>query len=51
MACALTVFFTDSEVAKYVDPIFSIVSAVLLLVLSYPYSKFLHRILETRSGT
>lgn len=37
---SLTVFFTDQSVGKYADPIMSIVSAVLLLWLSYPYSKY-----------
>lgn len=37
--CALVVYLTDASVAKYVDPVFSIVSAVALMILSYPYSK------------
>ncbi|XP_034250485.1 zinc transporter 1 isoform X2 [Thrips palmi] len=36
---SLTVFFTDKSVAKYADPLMSIVSAILLLWLSYPYMK------------
>lgn len=39
IAASLTVFFTDQSVAKYADPLMSIVSAVLLLWLSYPYMK------------
>lgn len=37
--CAVIVYFTDVYVAKFVDPILSIISAVSLLVLSYPYMK------------
>ncbi|XP_071455172.1 proton-coupled zinc antiporter SLC30A1 [Hetaerina americana] len=37
--CSLVVYFTDADIAKYADPIISIVSAILLLVLSYPYMK------------
>ncbi|XP_046403688.1 zinc transporter 1 isoform X2 [Ischnura elegans] len=37
--CSLVVYFTDANVAKYADPIISIISAVLLLILSYPYMK------------
>lgn len=40
MICAVTVYFSDPKTAKYIDPIFSIISAVLLLILSYPYSKY-----------
>ncbi|XP_068083125.1 uncharacterized protein ZnT77C [Anabrus simplex] len=39
IVCAIIVNFTDQKVAKLVDPIMSIVSAVTLLVLSYPYMK------------
>ncbi|KAK3908376.1 Zinc/cadmium resistance protein [Frankliniella fusca] len=39
IAAAVTVFFTDQNIGKYADPLLSIVSAVLLLVLSYPYMK------------
>nr|XP_018908053.1 PREDICTED: zinc transporter 1 isoform X1 [Bemisia tabaci] len=39
MICAVTVYFSDPKTAKYIDPIFSIISAVLLLILSYPYMK------------
>lgn len=39
IAASLTVFFTDQSVGKYADPIMSIVSALMLLVLSYPYMK------------
>ncbi|XP_023723796.1 uncharacterized protein LOC111873371 isoform X1 [Cryptotermes secundus] len=37
--CALIVYFTEENFAKYVDPALSILSAVLLLILSYPYMK------------
>ncbi|KAJ9595555.1 hypothetical protein L9F63_013264, partial [Diploptera punctata] len=37
--CSLIVYLTDENIAKYVDPALSIVSAVLLLVFSYPYMK------------
>lgn len=37
--CAVLVYFTDKDVAKYIDPLLSIVSAGLLLLLSYPYMK------------
>ncbi|KAG8233190.1 hypothetical protein J437_LFUL008953 [Ladona fulva] len=39
IVCSITVYFTDAQVAKYADPIISIFSAVILLVLSYPYMK------------
>ncbi|KAJ4452131.1 hypothetical protein ANN_03649, partial [Periplaneta americana] len=39
IGCSLIVYFTDQQVAKYVDPALSIVSAILLFVLSYPYMK------------
>lgn len=39
IVASLTVFFTDQSVGKYADPLLSIVSAVLLLILSYPYMK------------
>ncbi|XP_973626.3 calcium/manganese antiporter SLC30A10 isoform X1 [Tribolium castaneum] len=37
--CALIVYFTDKHIAKYVDPILSLVSAGSLLFLSYPHMK------------
>lgn len=40
MVCAVIVYFSDPGVAKFVDPIASIISAILLLVLSYPYSEY-----------
>ncbi|XP_076244844.1 zinc transporter 77C [Calliopsis andreniformis] len=36
---SVLVYFTDSGVAKYIDPLFAIISAILLFVLSYPYMK------------
>lgn len=42
MICSIIVYFADNEnVTKYVDPIISIVSGITLLVLSYPYSKYI----------
>ncbi|GJQ86180.1 hypothetical protein Trydic_g12450 [Trypoxylus dichotomus] len=37
--CALLVYFTDKDVAKFIDPVLSMVSATILLILSYPYMK------------
>jgi hypothetical protein len=39
--CAVIVYFTEESFAKYVDPALSIISAVVLLILSYPYSKYI----------
>nr|CAD7199861.1 unnamed protein product [Timema douglasi] len=39
IVCSVVVYFTDQQVAKFVDPLFSIVSAVSLIVLTYPYMK------------
>jgi hypothetical protein len=39
--CALIVYFTEENFAKYVDPALSILSAVLRLILSYPHSKYI----------
>ncbi|GFG32301.1 hypothetical protein Cfor_02698 [Coptotermes formosanus] len=39
IVCSLIVYFTDEKIAKFVDPVLSIISAVLLLILSYPYMK------------
>lgn len=40
IVCALIIYsIEDEEVAKYVDPVISIFSCVVLLVLSYPYMK------------
>lgn len=39
IACSLIVYLTDENIAKFVDPLLSIISAVLLLILSYPYMK------------
>lgn len=40
IVCAVVVASTESQVAKYVDPMFSILSAALVLLLSYPFSKY-----------
>ncbi|CAH1159883.1 unnamed protein product [Phaedon cochleariae] len=37
--CALLIFFTDKNVAKYIDPIISLISAASIMVLSYPYMR------------
>lgn len=37
---SILVYFTDSEVAKYIDPVFAIISSITLFVLCYPYSKY-----------
>nr|CAD7440638.1 unnamed protein product [Timema bartmani] len=39
IVCSIVVYFTDQQVAKFVDPLISIVSAVSLIVLTYPYMK------------
>lgn len=36
---SILVYFTDSEVAKYIDPVFAIISSITLFVLCYPYMK------------
>ncbi|XP_012280119.1 zinc transporter 1 isoform X2 [Orussus abietinus] len=36
---SIIVYLTDANVAKYVDPVFAIISAISLLALSYPYMK------------
>ncbi|KAJ8967961.1 hypothetical protein NQ317_016682 [Molorchus minor] len=38
--CALIIFFTDTEVAKYVDPVMSLISVIMIMILSYPYTQF-----------
>uniref|UniRef100_A0A6P7H0N1 Zinc/cadmium resistance protein isoform X1 n=2 Tax=Diabrotica virgifera virgifera TaxID=50390 RepID=A0A6P7H0N1_DIAVI len=37
--CALLVYFTDKDTAKYIDPIMAIISSTLIMFLSYPYMK------------
>ncbi|KAG8310551.1 hypothetical protein J6590_062680 [Homalodisca vitripennis] len=50
--CAIVVHNSSSDVAKYVDPLFSIISATLVLLLSYPFSnlvddlQYLNRIIQ-----
>ena len=41
MVASCVVYLTDSQIAKYVDPIFAIISAISLFILSYPYSKYI----------
>ncbi|XP_020278232.1 zinc transporter 1 isoform X2 [Pseudomyrmex gracilis] len=36
---SILVNFTDSDVAKYIDPLFAIISSISLFVLCYPYMK------------
>ncbi|XP_012280122.1 cobalt uptake protein COT1 isoform X4 [Orussus abietinus] len=38
---SIIVYLTDANVAKYVDPVFAIISAISLLALSYPYKGIL----------
>lgn len=45
MICSAIVFFTEPDVAKYVDPGMSVISAALLLYLKYPNSKWFWKIL------
>lgn len=37
--CALLVYFTEPNIAKYIDPVLSICSSGVLMFLSYPYMK------------
>lgn len=37
--CAIIIHFTNEDVAKFVDPILSIFSSVILIILSFPYRK------------
>lgn len=39
MTCSVIILFTDPYVAKFVDPILSVVSATCIMILSYPYIK------------
>ncbi|XP_076631749.1 zinc transporter 77C [Colletes latitarsis] len=39
MLVSTLVYFTDSNVAKYIDPLFAFISSISLFVLSYPYMK------------
>lgn len=38
---SILVYFTDSDVAKYIDPLFAIISSISLFVLCYPYSEYI----------
>lgn len=40
MYVSIIVYLTDSSVAKFVDPVFAIFSAITLFTLSYPYSEY-----------
>lgn len=49
MICSAIIYFADNEqVTKFVDPIMSIVSGITLLVLSYPYSKYVQQIFKRK---
>lgn len=37
--CAILVYFTEQNVAKYIDPILSLISASVLMILSFPYMR------------
>uniref|UniRef100_A0A7G3B545 Putative zinc transporter 1 isoform x2 n=1 Tax=Lutzomyia longipalpis TaxID=7200 RepID=A0A7G3B545_LUTLO len=40
IGCSLIVFFIDNEkITKFIDPVISIISCIVLIVLSYPYMK------------
>ncbi|CAG9761872.1 unnamed protein product [Ceutorhynchus assimilis] len=39
IVCAILVIFTEPEVAKFIDPLISLVSATFIMSLSYPYIK------------
>ncbi|XP_059607689.1 uncharacterized protein LOC132255608 [Phlebotomus argentipes] len=40
IACAIIVFFVNNEnITKFIDPVISILSCIVLLILSYPYMK------------
>lgn len=39
IVCAVMVYYSDRNVAKYIDPVLSMLSALFLLILSYPYMK------------
>ncbi|XP_018319986.1 zinc transporter 1 isoform X2 [Agrilus planipennis] len=39
MVCATVCYFIEEDIGKFVDPVFSLVSASILLILSYPYIK------------
>lgn len=38
--CAVLIFFADKNTAKYIDPIMSLISTSVIMILSYPYSKY-----------
>lgn len=37
--CALLIFFTEKDVAKYIDPVISLISVTVIMILSFPYMK------------
>ncbi|KAF5300037.1 hypothetical protein FQR65_LT09294 [Abscondita terminalis] len=39
IVCAVLVYFADPNLAKYIDPLLSILSAAILMILSFPYMK------------
>jgi len=39
IVCAIMVYFSEEEESKYIDPIMSIISCIVLLYLSYPFMK------------
>ncbi|KAF5289100.1 hypothetical protein FQA39_LY15202 [Lamprigera yunnana] len=39
ITCAVVVYFTERNMAKFIDPVLSILSAVILMILSFPYMK------------
>ncbi|KAL1489795.1 hypothetical protein ABEB36_013728 [Hypothenemus hampei] len=39
IGCSIIVLFIDPEIAKFVDPIISLISSTCIMVLSYPYIK------------
>ncbi|KAJ8941396.1 hypothetical protein NQ314_010396 [Rhamnusium bicolor] len=40
--CALLIFFTEKDVAKYIDPIISLIAVTFIMILSYPYKLLNH---------
>ncbi|CAG9859929.1 unnamed protein product [Phyllotreta striolata] len=37
--CAVLVYFTDKNTAKFIDPILALMSSAFIMILSYPYMK------------
>jgi hypothetical protein len=40
MLCSAVVHFFDADIGKLADPVFAIISAFSLIILTYPYSKY-----------